>query len=179
MSTKKKSRPLRLLAIDPGTRYLGVAVFEGRDLVDHMVKGVRDKNTTKVINRVRSVLVKLIDRYQVEALVLEGPYYAQSKTSKGMKAMIQAIKALVRKRKLRFYSLSPLMVKRHLCPQGKAVRMEAARVIAECYYPWLWREYEKERARSWWRDHYHLRVFNAVALGLYCLDRYLDRGRSL
>lgn len=155
---------------------MGIAVFEGRDLIDHVVKGVRDRSIAGVLRKVRGVLLKLIDRYQAEAIVVEEPFYAQSRRSKGVRKVTEAIKALAKKRNLRLYSLSPLKVKRHLCPQGKAVRMESAWVIAERYYPWLRREYEKEKARSWWRDHYHLRLFNAVALGIYCLDRCLDRG---
>ena len=43
------NKPLKILAINPGTRYLGIAVFVGTDLREWAVKVIKGKSITDCI----------------------------------------------------------------------------------------------------------------------------------
>jgi hypothetical protein len=40
-------------------------------------------------------------------------------------------------------------------------------VLAE-KYPWLYQKYEKENKKRWYQFKFGLRVFDAIAVGLFC-----------
>ena len=83
---------LRILAVDPGTRFMGVAVLEGSDLIYYGVKRFKEKRPAdELIRATRAVLVRLISDYRLGILAYEKTFFVQAKAS----ALLQVQEALV------------------------------------------------------------------------------------
>src|SRR4051794_21460903 len=80
------NRP-RILAIDPSTRRLGVAVLYGFDLQYYGVKIVRSQRSPQVLlQAVTSIIERLIIEYRPDALAIEKVVVIQ--TSEAMLALV-------------------------------------------------------------------------------------------
>jgi len=171
-----KKKPIRILAIDPGTRYMGVAISEEDDLIYSTVKVVKEKKMDYLMSlkKVERIIVSLIKDFDPHILVIEKNFYIQSKESSLLNHLIEKIKALARKNGLKVNSYTPTTVRRFICQNGKATKMRAALIIATEYYPWLYRYYEKDMKKSWWEENYWAYMFGAIALGLTCYHNDVD-----
>jgi Holliday junction resolvasome RuvABC endonuclease subunit len=152
----------RILAINPGSRYIGFAAFQGPDLLDWGVRVNRAKTPRGTI-RVGSHIVKeTIERFQPDTLAIKRVH--PSRTSPTLDRLTQSIKKLSRRRKLKVHQYSIIQLQNALCSQAKGnTRQLAAEVAA--VYPVLRREFLKETAN---RRPYYVRMFEAVALGIVC-----------
>jgi Holliday junction resolvasome RuvABC endonuclease subunit len=166
----ESKQPIRILAIDPGTRFMGVAVLENDDLIYATVKLVRDKkmSRTEILKKAKTIIADLILDYDPQILAVEKAFFVQSKESSLLTFLTDQIKHLGKKEGLRVYSYSPTTARKYICHKGRATKMKAALTIATDYYPWLYRFYEKDFEKSWWEDTYWTNMFDAIALGLTC-----------
>lgn len=163
--------PIRLLAIDPGNRYLGVAIFEDLHLLDWRTKIIEAKgrNAQAAVSRVRQVIRQSIKHYQVTMLVVR-PYCPCSRhTSTVVAATVKEIQRFGKRQGLRVSLCDPHRVRQFLCQGRRATKMDVARIIATDRYPFLSHIYEDTRATPWFREKYHFQMFSAIALGLYAL----------
>lgn len=174
----------KVLAIKPGSRYLGVAVLEGPELLYWKVKGIKQKRSQKKMTRARrlkraeEIVASLIDRHQPDVLAVEQPFFASSIKSSFLNDLTGRIEALRRKRKLKVRSYLPIQTRRFLCGNGRVTKMEVERIIATERYPWLFRYYQKDLWKHWWEEKYYYRMFDAVALALYCRHKLGGRTGS-
>jgi Holliday junction resolvasome RuvABC endonuclease subunit len=177
--TTRKSRIARkttkILAIKPGSRYLGVAVLESPELLYWKVKGIKQKGRNRKmtraegLRRAEEIVESLIDRHQPGVLAVEQPFFASSVKSSFLRDLTKRIATLGRKRKLKVRSYLATQTRRFLCGNnGRATKMEVERIIATEHYPWLFRYYQKDLWKHWWEEKYYYRMFDAVALALYC-----------
>jgi Holliday junction resolvasome RuvABC endonuclease subunit len=168
--------PLRILAVDPGARYMGVAVLVGDELVRADVENIRatGMSATDVGANVQAVLRRWIRLYQPHALVVELPEFAQSKASRQLRRLVRTIAATGRKAGIEVQTYAPSKVRRQMCPEGRPTRLAVARAVAE-HFPDLARYYRAEAAKSWWEKPYWLTMFDAVALGLVCHQDHARR----
>lgn len=154
---------MRILAVDPGVRYLGVAVLDGEELVWYGVKTFPDGRTLPSMRSdIRAYLADLLRKFEPRALVIEEPFYTQSLLSKSVRALTQEIKTWGKWKGLRVYAYLPTAVKAFFCRDGQTKQSLAEAMIA--IYPFL-RRYLSHLA---WRQRYWLHVFDAIALGLMC-----------
>src|SRR6266853_197869 len=69
----------RILAVDPGMQYLGVAVLEGEELLWYGIKTFPGRQTLPYMRgQVEQYLAKLVRTYQPETLAIEDPFYEPS-----------------------------------------------------------------------------------------------------
>jgi RNase H-fold protein (predicted Holliday junction resolvase) len=65
----------RIIAVDPGMQYLGVAIFEGDNLLWY---GVKTFPGHDVRSQIKQYLTSLFQKYQPSVLAVEEPLYAKS-----------------------------------------------------------------------------------------------------
>jgi Holliday junction resolvasome RuvABC endonuclease subunit len=165
---------VRVLAVDPGTRYMGVALLIGGELNRSDVENIRQVGT--IHTKAQRVLRLWIRRHRPDFLALEPPHFAQSKGSRSLRRLVAAIRTLAEKEGVEVRCYPPTAVRRLVCRTGRPTRLAVAREIAD-RFPWLGMYYRKEAAKSWWRKPYWLSMFDAIAVGLVCHDDQTRRRR--
>lgn len=158
----------RILAIDPGTRYMGVAVLQGHDLLYYTVKDLRrQRPADALIRSTRKALLELIRHYRPAVLAYEKTFYVQQKTSAVLHVQELEIARVGQAEKLKVVGYSPALIRKMLCEDGRATKQAVAHRLAERFpelvgyrFPTQWRR------RAYW-----LNMFDAVAVGVICADR--------
>ncbi len=56
-------KPLTVLGINPGSRYLGIAVFQGPELREWRVKVIKGKGLKERIEKVKEIVSSFIELY--------------------------------------------------------------------------------------------------------------------
>jgi len=158
---------LRIIGINPGTRYLGLAIFCGSELRDWQVKNTEGKWSDDKMTKITSMLLSLIDSYDANVLAVKR--LNPSRSSPNLNKLASTIENLSKMRKLRIYHYSIDEIKRYFQQRS---RKGLAEIMAS-EYPVLCHELRKEQANL---NPYYIRMFEAVALGSMCfqkLDRHL------
>jgi Holliday junction resolvasome RuvABC endonuclease subunit len=150
----------RILAINPGSRYIGWAAFRGPELLDW---GVRINSAKTPRGRIRvagHIIKEALERFQSDTLVVKRLH--ASRSSIALDRLADAIRELARRRKLTVHEYSITELEHALCPNVKGNKRQlAAEVTAK--YPILNSDWQKEVAN---RHPYYVRMFEAVALGI-------------
>ena len=155
-----------ILAVDPGTRELGVAVLAGAELVFYHVKTVTNRKTRLAALEIISKYIRsLVKKYRPEVLAIEKMFITQ-KNSALLAVAAEQIKAVAKEANLPVYEYAPTAIRKRLCQNGRATKREAARILT-LKYPELNRFFV--RTAKWERD-YYANLFDAVAVGAVCFD---------
>lgn len=168
-----KNKTLKILSIKPGAKYLAIAVLENYDLLYWKNKKIREAGmpASEMLKRLRAVLTELIDFWSVRMIAVEDIVYSQSKKSSLLDVVCKEIKSISREKKLKVDFYSPLSARKFICGNERPTKMNTARILATSCYPWLYRYYEKEKMKPWWKAKYGLRIFDAIAVGIFCLHK--------
>jgi crossover junction endodeoxyribonuclease RuvC len=154
----------RILAIDPGTKEVGVAVLEDADLVFYAVKTVRDRSTAQsILQQVAKITSDLIVKFEPESLAIEKMFIVQ-KSAALLSVAAEEMKSVARNCRLDVYEYAPKAVRKFICQSGAATKREVARVVA-ARYPELNRHLN---TRNKWDEKYYANIFDAIAVGLMC-----------
>jgi crossover junction endodeoxyribonuclease RuvC len=154
----------RILAIDPGTRELGVAVLSEGELLYYGVKTIRRRGSaSEILNQVRQVILRLIADYKPRYLAIERMFLIH-KSAALLNVTADEIKVVAKEQGLAVYEYAPTVVRKMICRTGKATKKQAAKIIAG-QYPELARYLEQ---RSKWETLYYANMFDAIAVGLCC-----------
>jgi len=155
-----KREAKRILGINPGTRYLRLAVFHDTELLDWRVKTFRGKWSKKKEKRILEIITEQIELYDINGLAIKKLY--PSRGSKNLKLLVSRIKALAKRNRIMVQSFSINQLERYYLSDEKPNRRNLAeKIVSE--YPVLVHELEKEKSHE---NSYHLRMFEAVALGM-------------
>ena len=155
-----------ILAIDPGTRELGVAVLRGGELLFYGVKTVTNRrNPLIVLETISSYFRRLLERYHPTTLAIEKMFITQ-KNSALLVVAAEQIKAVAKENNLPVYEYAPTSVRKRLCHTGRATKRETAAVLAD-RFPELQRYYRRTKA---WEIDYYSNLFDAVAVGVVCAE---------
>ncbi len=158
--TKKKTK---ILAIDPGTKEMGVAFLEKGKLIHYGVKSIKKKRSPhQTLEEGRKIVERLISDLKPEILVVEKTFFANNRNSSLLNVFFDEIKAIGRRKRLRVLSYAPNTVKKFICGNGRASKEEVAKVIVS-RYPELKVYINNDRK---WKERYHQNMFDAVALGI-------------
>lgn len=146
----------RILAINPGKRYLGIAVFLGTELRDWTLKVVKER-------RIVEVLSEFVDRYQISAIALKK--YHPSRTSNDLQKVIGSIKEFAKNHGGCIYEYSIDDIKDEFLPQkprNKKCLLDEILIR----YPFLYKSVEQEKRN---KSRYLMRMFEAIGVGANCL----------
>ena len=156
------TKSTKILAIDPGTREIGVAVLEGESLVYYGVKSIRQRRSPgEILRRLQGLTTNLIARYHPDCLAIEKMFLIQKSASLLIVAA-EEIKTTARQHGLRIYEYAPTAVRKMICKSGRATKAETARVIASRFSEL--RVYLEQRTK--WETLYYANMFDAVAVGV-------------
>lgn len=163
LAINKMSKNKKILAIDPGTREMGVAVLQDGKLLYHGVETVKnEKSPHETLKEGRRIILRLINDFKPQVLVVEKTFFANNRNSALLNVFFDEIKAVGKRKGLKVVSYAPNTVKKHICGNGRANKEEVAKVIVSMY-PELKVYISQDRK---WKEAYHHNMFDAVALGV-------------
>jgi Holliday junction resolvasome RuvABC endonuclease subunit len=153
-------KPVTILGINPGTKYMAVALFRESDLREWSVKVFKGKWSTEKMKKIITVIDEIISRYGVTSLAVKKLHPAR--TSRQLNLLVKKMKDMAKRRKLKVREYSIKQLEQSLCPGEKGNKKKLAEKVVRDYHI-LSRELEKERTH---RNAYYIRLFEAVALGM-------------
>lgn len=154
----KTKQPV-ILGIDPGARQIGVAIFNGNELLYYGVKTVKKSGLRKTaFVALEKIITQLMDEYETDCFALEKVVSVQQRNSV-VEAVSWQIKAIAQKHHYRFKEYSPSFVRETICGKTKATRDETYRILTD-QYPELRRYLSATRI---WQKAYFAHLFDAVA----------------
>jgi crossover junction endodeoxyribonuclease RuvC len=161
----------RILAIDPGTRFMGVAFLDGGKLVYHTVKVIaKGDSPQRTLQRARDAVVRVIDDFEPEIVAVERTFFNQNRNTALLNVLFYEIRSLARRRRLAFVSYAPSTIKKFICGNGRAGKKQVATVVVS-RFPELKVYLTQDRA---WKERFHQNMFDAVALGIMVTARPVD-----
>ena len=169
----------KILAIDPGTKEMGIALLErfgvsgssdyknGGKLVYHGVKVISiEKSPNEKLKEGREIILRLIKDYKPNILAVERSFFINNKTASLLHVFINEIKAIGKRKGLKVISYAPSTVRKFICGDGRADKKALSEVIVS-RFPELKVYLTQDRA---WKERYHQNMFDAIALGLMALS---------
>lgn len=152
--------PKPVIAVSPGTRYLGFALFDGSRLLDWGTKAIRPGDYDEKSSHAAAVMTAIIEGSAPQILVLRKP--DERCASLVLGRLATELTDLARERGLRVYSFNLGFMKQILGREERTTKRELIEnAVAE--YPFLRHELEAEQASH---EAYHDRMFDAVILGM-------------
>jgi Holliday junction resolvasome RuvABC endonuclease subunit len=126
-----QKEPPRILAVNPGSRYLGVAAFRGPEILDWGVKVVIGKTPDRKLQAARKILVALIGQYRPDVLAIKRLH--RSRSSRQLDELAAQLKTLAKRRGIKVQEYSIQDVKDSLFPDIKANKRKLAEILAAMY----------------------------------------------
>ncbi len=164
----KKIKHQKVLAIDPGTRHLGIAFFDGKDLIYHGVKTIRKMNSAHdTLKEGRKIISRLIHDFKPTTLVVEKTFFSNNRNSALLNVFADEIKVIGKKKGLKVFAYAANTVRKSICGNGAASKDEVAKVVVS-YYPELRPYLTSDRK---WKEKFHRNMFDAVALGRHLISQ--------
>lgn len=155
-----------ILAINPGTKYLGIAVFRHADLRDWAVKSLSGKWSNSKMLKIQGIISDLIFRYQPDIIALKGLH--PSRCSDSLDKVVCEIHEIAWRKGIEIQEYSIKNIERFYSPEKTIGKRELAEMLA-VEYPALSHELARELDKKKKRlKNYHVRMFEAVALGAVC-----------
>jgi crossover junction endodeoxyribonuclease RuvC len=160
------TNPIKILAIDPGTKEIGIAMLSDGELLYYGVKTIRTRSSPgDVLKQAQYIISRLIADYEPQYLAIEKTFLIQ-KSAALLAVAADEIKATAKREGLTVFEYAPLAVRKMICKTGKATKKGVAQVIA-LHFPELTRYVERQTK---WETLYYAKMFDAVAVGIVCFD---------
>lgn len=169
----KIQRPVALLAVDPGSRRTGFAVFEGTELVHGGVKDFGfQRATATVLRGTRRLIEDQIRYFDPEVLVVERTFagYRNKDISK-LLAVAEVVRAVAREHSLPIVEYAPRTARLIVVGDGNATKRHVAEAVC-LRYP----EYQIHLEQTHlWKETYWSNFFDAGCVGLaYLVEKRLS-----
>jgi Holliday junction resolvasome RuvABC endonuclease subunit len=164
-----------ILGLDPGTRFLGAALVQGRRLLAYGVHELKNgEKPYDVIGQARRVVLRYIATHAPQVVAIEAPYLiATKKRSAVLSAIAQELHARATELGLKVVELSPEEVRRAVTGNERATKIDVAEALVARGFDELRTLVPKPPARSGLglrpRDRYWLHAFDALALAVACM----------
>jgi hypothetical protein len=158
-------KPLRIIGINPGSKYLALAIFRGSDLRYWGIKVLKGKWSKEKIEKTKEILSNLISQYDFNVSVIKKLH--PSRSSKNLNRFAAKIKEFLKAKGLRIYEYPVKDLEKFFSPEERINKNRMAELIAS-EYPFLFQVLEKEKRN---RNPYAIRMFEAIALGIRCFHQ--------
>jgi crossover junction endodeoxyribonuclease RuvC len=161
-----KKMKTRILAIDPGTRHMGVAVLDSCKLIYHGVESIpKGRSPHETLNAGRKTVLRFINDFKPEILAIEKTFFANNRNSALLNVFADEISAVGKRKGVMVRAFAPSAVKKAVCGNGWAKKDEVARTVVS-RYPELKPYIGQDRK---WKSRYHSNRFDAVAVGMMAM----------
>jgi hypothetical protein len=158
------------LAVAPGKREIGIAIFVGADLIYESVKTIKRRKPVKLLlAETTGILEKLFQGFSIKMVVTKTISQYQ-KLSPDLEKIVERIKLESEQRNLPVVEISLEQIKSVLCKNEKATEKRAFETLLVSY-PQL--EKYWNRPNKWQNDYYAF-LFSAVAVGVVYLKTFSD-----
>lgn len=161
-------KPVTIIGINPGAKYLGISVFSGSELRDWRIRSIKGKWSKGKTEKVKIIISNLIERYKPDALAIKK--LNPSRSSSDLNNLVTKIKILSERKGARVYQYSIKDLENFFSPEERINKNKLAKIMVS-EYPFLFHELNKENNN---KNNYHIRMFEAVALGSVCFHQ-LDK----
>jgi Holliday junction resolvasome RuvABC endonuclease subunit len=152
-----------LLALDPGTKEMGIALLEGYDLIDYRVRTFRNgRKPHALLGQAKRAMDRLLKEARPEVVVIEKPFFARTRRSALLTFLVDELRGRVAAGKVSLREYSPRSVRTILLDDPKATKRDIARFVSG-RFPELRQHFHP---KDHWKERYWSHVFDAVALAL-------------
>jgi Holliday junction resolvasome RuvABC endonuclease subunit len=159
-------RSQKIIGINPGTRYLGIAVLDGSELLDWRVKVLKGKWSKEKMKRAIGIISDIIEQYEPNILVIKKLH--PSRRSWNLVQLVAKIKEFSKSKGLKVFQYSIKDVEEFFIKEDKLNKKNLAeKILSE--YQVLFNEFMKEKRN---KNLYFIRMFEAVALAALCFHRF-------
>jgi len=159
------SSPNIILAIAPGKRELGIAIFAGADLVYVSVKTINHrKSRNPLLKEITCILQKLFEDFSIKIVVIKAISQYQ-KLSPDLKSIVVRIKYESGQKGLPVIDITLEQIKSVLCKSERTTEKKAFETLLVAY-PELKRYWNRPNK---WQNDYYAFLFSAVAIGVVFL----------
>jgi Holliday junction resolvasome RuvABC endonuclease subunit len=162
---KLNSMALKILSINPGTRYLSIAIFIDSRLLNWEIKVIKGKWSREKLEKIKGILNEIFETYQPNFLVIKRLH--PKRCSFNLKMLLSKIKEFARKKRIKVFQYSIKEIEKFFSPEERINKKELAEILIS-RYPELTHELEKEKRN---KNPYYFRIFEAIALGAVCFDQ--------
>ena len=161
MKQSAVKRSLRVLAVDPGTRGFGYAVFEGPTrLVDWGTRDIRHNKGAMTLTR----LELLLRQFEPDILVMQDCGHVSSRRNPRITFLIERMRRTARSLGIEARALPLALVYRHFAKVPARNKHEIATALAQCF-PGLALRLPPKR-KPWQSEDSRMSIFDAAALAL-------------
>jgi len=108
-------KPLKIIGINPGSKYLGIAIFQGSDLRYWGIKVLKGKWSKEKIEKAKEIISDLIVRYDLNVLAIKRLH--PSRSSKNLNRLVAKIKEFSKRKGLRVYQYSMKDLEKFFSPE--------------------------------------------------------------
>jgi Holliday junction resolvasome RuvABC endonuclease subunit len=150
------------MGINPGTRYLGIAILQESELLDWRIKVLKGKWSKEKMKRAIEIISEFIDRYEAGVLAIKKLHL--SRRSRNLAQLVAKIKECSRRKGLKVFQYSIKDVEQFFIEEDKLNKKNLAEAIV-LENPALFHELQKEKSN---KNIYYIRVLEAVALASVC-----------
>jgi Holliday junction resolvasome RuvABC endonuclease subunit len=155
----------KILAINPGTRYVGIVIFQGLELVEWRVKVIGEKWSKEKQRKILALVRRFDEQYKPNVLAMKKLH--RSRSSDNLNCLASRIKQECRRNGLRVYQYTIKELEAFFLGKGRTNKNKLAQVLAS-QYQFLLPEFQKEQEN---KNPYYFRMFEAVALGAACAHK--------
>jgi len=170
-----RKNKIKILAIDPGTKHMGFAAFEGTELVDYGVKTIRQGSEEIILQHLEEIISRLIKEKQPDYFVLERNSFSQIKQNYRLTLAISKMKYIAKKFGVLVYEYDPRTIRKEICNDGNASKIRVAQTIVISFDE-LKVYLQSNRV---WVLRYNLNLLDAVAVGMTFIRKNISSTRSL
>lgn len=166
---------------------MGIALFSGAQLRDWRVKVLKGEWSEEKIERIKNIIIGLIEQYQPDVLAIKK--LRPTRSSASLDSLVDELKIIAVSQNLPVYEYPMTYVGAFMSPGKKIDKWKLAELMATRYRELL-SEWEKERQRMenaerekkpgkkfYSKKSYYMRMFEAVFVAYVCF-RQLDRGAT-
>lgn len=162
--------PPTILGLDPGTRFLGIAVLRGRRLLRYAVHELRNgERIYDLLGQARGVVFQYIERFGAQVVALEKPYVLDSDRAVTLRALVRELRERSKEFGLSVVELSPEEVRKGVAGNGRATKHEVAEALSGIFPELRVHVPRRPKIPALWlssRDRYWLHAFDAVAVAV-------------
>jgi len=159
------NEPLRIIGINPGTRYMGITIFMGSELREWRIKIFSGKWSKDKMEKIKKIILDFIELYNPNILAIKKLH--SSRSSQSLKNLIVRLKDICRRKGLKLYQYSIDDLEKFFVLEGKANKKNLVKIIASEYTD-IFHELKREKEN---KNPYYIRMFEAIALAAMCFHQ--------
>lgn len=160
MRIARNKQTVRVMGIDPGVRYVGIAVICDEDLLHALPYDVSDESVRRRCARARRLVRTMLEAFEPSLVVVERSFFPRRGPGSALRQVCDAIDQELRRSKIATKWVTPTQVKRATTESGRANKEEVATACAR-RYPILQAFTHPTRN---WKRRVLSNLFDAVAL---------------